>query len=527
MSQEEIAVSPSEDNGHKLPPHLEAFEKDFDLGDYQRLRLEKAERLRQAGREPYPPRFETRTHTIAQVLADFDQFKKDEHADPPIAGQTVGVAGRIHTKRDKKVIFADLVENGQKIQLYLKDTHLKGGAADLELFKDTIDLGDIVGVSGIPFFTRTGEKSLEVHEWTILTKAINVPPDKYDGLKDVELRYRQRYADLLANPEIFEAFAKRSAIIKAMRDFMHAQGFMEVETPSLQPLYGGASARPFTTQYNALEQTFYLRIADELYLKRLLVGGYSKVFEICKDFRNEGIDYRHSPEFTMMECYQAFADYNDIMRLVEEMIPYIARQVLGTTRIKSRGYEIELAGTWPRLKLREAIRERTGLDYEAFPDQVDLYREMGKLGLKEMPPSDTVWPKLVDELMKATVLPTLVQPTFLYDYPQKLSPLAKRKPGQPNTVERFQPFIAGLECGNAFSELNDPVDQYERFREQGRNQAAGDDEAMQMDKDFINALMFGMPPTGGLGIGVDRLVMLLLDQPNIRDVILFPAMRNI
>ena len=505
----------------------EDFQADFQPDDYQRLRLDKADRLRQAGRDPYPPRFEARTHSIATVLSDFDQLKKDEHAEPPIEGHSVGVAGRIHTKRDQRVVFADIIEDGQKIQLYFKDSHLKGGASDLEFFKETIDLGDVIGVVGVPFVTKRGEKSIEVQEWTILTKAINVPPDKYEGLKDVEVRYRQRYTDLLANAEIREVFAKRSGIIKAMRDFMHAQGFMEVETPTLQPLYGGAAAKPFTTHYNALDQTFYLRIADELYLKRLLVGGYSRVFEICKDFRNEGIDYRHSPEFTMMECYQAFADYNDIMVLVENMFAYIAQQVLGTTRITSRGYEIELTPPWPRVKLRDAILERTGLDYDAFPEQADLYREMSKLGLKEMPPPDTVWPKLVDELMKATVLPTLIQPTFLYDYPQKLSPLAKRKPGQPNTVERFQPFIAGLECGNAFSELNDPLDQYERFREQGRNQEAGDDEAMQMDRDFINALMYGMPPTGGLGIGVDRLVMLLLDQPNIRDVILFPQMRNL
>ncbi|MBN9392630.1 MAG: lysine--tRNA ligase [Chloroflexi bacterium] len=497
----------------------------MNLNDYQRLRLEKADRLRQAGRDPYPPRFLERTHSISQALADFDEYKKDEHADPPLAGKTIGVAGRIYNKRDKKVIFADLFEDGVKIQIYLKDSHLEGGASDLELFKETIDLGDIVGVVGVPFVTRTGEKTLEVHRWEVLTKTINVPPDKHEGLKDVEIRYRQRYADLLANAEVRDVFVKRSGIVRAMRQFLDSKGFIEVETPVMQPLYGGASARPFVTFYNALEQNFYLRIADELYLKRLLVGGFSKVYEISKDFRNEGIDYRHSPEFTMMECYQAFADYNDIMNLVEEMIPFIAQQVLGTTKITTRGYEVELGGKWPRLKLRQAILERTGLDYEAYPEQADLYREITKLGIKVDP--NTVWPKLVDELLKATVIPTLIQPTFLYDYPQKLSPLAKRKPGDPNTVERFQPFIAGIETGNAFSELNDPMDQLERFLEQGRDKAAGDDEAMQFDEDFINALMYGMPPTGGLGIGIDRLTMLLLDQPTIRDVILFPALRNL
>lgn len=510
---------------HSYWKGFEVSRDELALNDYQRLRLEKAEKLRQTGRDPYPPRFEQRTHSIAQVLENFDTFKKDEHADPPLEGQMVGVAGRIYNKRDKKVIFADLVEDGIKIQIYLKDSHLAGGAEDLELFKDTIDLGDIVGVVGTPFVTRTGEKTIEVHEWKILTKTINVPPDKHEGLKDTEVRYRQRYADLLGNPEVRDVFKKRSAIIWAMRRFMDSKGYMEVETPTMQPLYGGAAARPFTTYYNALDQTFYLRIADELYLKRLLVGGYGKVYEICKDFRNEGVDYRHSPEFTMMEFYQAYADYNDMMNLFEEMLPFVAQEVLGTLKFQSRGYEIDLTPPWPRLKLRDAIKERCGIDYEAFPEQADLYREMTKLGIQVEP--DTVWPRLVDELLKATVQPTLIQPTFLYDYPQKLSPLAKRKPGDPNTVERFQPYVATLECGNAFSELNDPMDQRERFLEQAKDRAAGDEEAMQMDHDFINALMYGMPPTGGMGIGIDRLCMLLLDQANIRDVILFPAMRNL
>jgi lysyl-tRNA synthetase, class II len=503
---------------------LDVSRDDLQLNEYQRLRLEKAERLRQAGRDPYPPRFEQRTHAIAQVLENFESFKKDEHADPPLPGQLVGVAGRIYNKRDKKVVFADLVEDDHKIQIYLKDSHLDGGADDLAFFKDTVDLGDIVGVVGKPFVTRTGEKTIEVQQWTILTKAINVPPDKYEGLKDVEVRYRQRYADLLSNSEVRDSFRKRSAIIWALRRFMDSKGFMEVETPTLQPLYGGAAARPFTTHYNALDQTFYLRIADELYLKRLLVGGFSRVYEICKDFRNEGIDYRHSPEFTMIEFYQAYADYNELMNLVEEMIPFIAQEVLGTLKFTSRGHEIDLTPPWKRVKLRDAIKEASGIDYDAFPEQADLYNEMKKAGINVEP--DTVWPRLVDELLKATVVPTLIQPTLLYDYPQKLSPLAKRKPGDPNTVERFQPYIAGLECGNAFSELNDPMDQRQRFLEQAEDREAGDEEAMQMDTDFINALMYGMPPTGGMGIGIDRLCMLLLDQASIRDVILFPAMRN-
>jgi len=497
----------------------------MELNDYQRQRLEKAALLREKGIDPYTPRFSERTHAITQVVADFESLKKDDHAEPPLPGTDVGICGRIYTWRDKKVIFADLVEDGVKIQLYFKDSNLEGGKESLDLLREAGDLGDIIGVVGIPFLTRTGEKSIEVHRWQMLTKTINNMPDKYHGLTDKEIRYRQRYVDLIANPEVREAFVKRSRIISAMRRYLDAQGFLEVETPILQPLYGGASAKPFTTHYNALDNTFYLRIADELYLKRLLVGGYSKVYEISKDFRNEGIDLRHNPEFTMMECYQAFADYNDIMVLVEEMVSYIAQEVLGTMQISTRGHEVNLAPPWRRLKLRDAILEYGGLDYEAFPEQADLYRELVKRGVEVGP--ETVWPKLVDEALKTFVVPKLIQPTFLYDYPQKLSPLAKRKPGEPNTVERFQPFIAGLECGNAFSELNDPIDQRDRFSEQGRNQEAGDDEAMQMDDDFINALMYGMPPTGGLGIGIDRLTMMLLDQAAIRDVILFPQMRTI
>lgn len=497
----------------------------MELNDYQRQRLEKAEILRQKGMDPYTPRFEERTHSIAQVLAEFDNLKKDEHADPPVHGTEVGIGGRIYTWRDKKVIFADLVEDGTKIQLYFKDANLQGGKESLDSLRETADLGDIIGVVGTPFVTKTGEKSLEVHQWKMLTKTINVMPDKYHGLTDKEVRYRQRYVDLIANPEVRDVFVKRSKIVSAMRRYLDSQGFLEMETPVLQPIYGGAAARPFTTFYNSLDQTFYLRIADELYLKRLLVGGYSKVYEISKDFRNEGMDIRHNPEFTMMECYWAFADYNDIMRLVEEMIPFIAQEVLGTLQITTRGHQVDLTPPWRRLRLRDALIEYADLDYEAFPEQADLYQELVKRGVDVAP--DTVWPKLVDEAMKTFVVPKLIQPTFLYDYPQKLSPLAKRKPGEPNTVERFQPFIAGLECGNAFSELNDPMDQRERFLDQKRNQEAGDEEAMQMDDDFINALMYGMPPTGGLGIGIDRLCMMLLDQNSIRDVILFPQMRNI
>jgi lysyl-tRNA synthetase class 2 len=497
----------------------------MEFNEYQQLRLEKAEKLRQNGLDPYPPRFEARTHSVSQVLADFENLKKDDHSDPPNPGTVVGVAGRIMSKRDKKVVFCDLIEDGERVQLYVKDTNLDAGAEGLKLFTEMVDLGDIVGVQGKPFVTKTGDKTIEVSHWWMLSKAINQPPDKYAGLTDTETRYRQRYVDLIANPEVRDVFAKRSKIVASMRRFLDARGYLEMETPVLQPLYGGAAARPFTTLYNALDQTFYLRIADELYLKRLIVGGYGKVYEISKDFRNEGVDARHSPEFTMLEFYEAYADYNSMMELVEQMISTVAQEVLGSMVVRSKGHDIDLTPPWRRMKLREAIIEYTGLDYEQFPEQADLYREVAKLGIEVAP--NTVWPKLVDEVLKTLVRPKLIQPVFLYDYPQKLSPLAKKKPGEAGVVERFQPYIGGIESGNAFSELNDPLDQRERFLEQRKDEEAGDDEAMQMDDDFITALMYGMPPTGGVGIGIDRLCMLLLDQPNIRDVILFPAMRKL
>jgi lysyl-tRNA synthetase class 2 len=497
----------------------------MEFNEQQQVRLQKVEKLRQAGIDPYPPRFKERDHTINQVLEQFDQLKKDEHAEPPLEGKQVTIAGRIMFMRNKKVIFADLVEDGVKIQIYLKDSHLDAGIDSLNLFKETVDIGDIIGVRGKPFVTHTGERSIEVSQWWMLTKVLNPLPDKFHGLTDTELRYRQRYVDLIANAEVRDTFVKRSKIVSAMRHFLDSKGFLEVETPVMQPIYGGAAARPFTTHHNALDQTFYLRIADELYLKRLLVGGLNRVYEISKDFRNEGIDISHNPEFTMMECYQAFADYNDIMELVEQMFAHIATEVMGTTKITTRGHEVELQPPWRRITLRDALIEYAGLDYEAFPEQADLYEELRKRNVEVAP--DTVWPKLVDEALKNLIRPHLIQPTFLYNYPQRLSPLAKRMPGNPDTVERFQPYIAGIEAGNAFSELNDPMDQRERFLDQAKNRAAGDDEAMQMDDDFINALMYGMPPTGGLGIGIDRLCMLLLDQTSIRDVILFPQMRNI
>ena len=488
------------------------------LNEQQAGRLEKARLLVENGLNPYPPRMHVeRTHKIEDVLTDFDAFAE--------RGEEIGIVGRIMAKRDQRVIFADLHDSTGKLQLYIKDSLLAAGKDNLELFRDSVDLLDYVAVSGKPFRTRHGEPSVEVHRWHLVTKTLNSMPDKYHGVTDKELRYRQRYLDLIINPEVRDVMAKRSRIITAMRHFLDGEGFLEVETPVMQPIYGGASARPFTTHYNALDQTFYLRIADELYLKRLIVGGFERVYEISKDFRNEGIDLRHNPEFTMMECYAAYGDYNTIMDLVERMIAYIAQEVLGTLQLETRGYAVDLTPPWRRVRLRNALIEYSGLDYEQYPEQADLYKAVRELSVEVAP--TTVWPKLVDEALKKLVIPKLIQPTFLYDYPVQLSPLAKRKPGEARTAERFQPFIAGIETGNAFSELNDPLDQRARFVDQRRNAAAGDDEAMTMDDDFVNALMYGMPPTGGLGIGIDRLTMLLLNQDSIRDVILFPQMRNL
>lgn len=387
-----------------------------------------------------------------------------------------------------------------------------------------VDLGDFVQASGRLFRTRTGEVSVEMNEWVMLAKAISPPPEKWHGLTDTELRYRQRYADLFSNPEVRDIFVKRTRFITALRTFLDGKGFLEVETPTLQPVYGGAAAHPFTTYHNALDQTLYLRIADELYLKRLIVGGFERVYEICKDFRNEGVDTRHNPEFTQLEFYMAYADYRHVMELAEEMLCSATQEVLGTLQISYAGHDIDMSRPWRRLPLAEAIFEATGIDYEKVRDQQELYRLAKEAGADVAP--DTVWPRIVDELMKTFVRPNLIQPTFLVDYPVELSPLAKKKLGGETTVERFQVFIGGLELCNAYTELNDPMDQLARFQEQARDRESGDIEAMPYDEDYIQALMYGMPPTGGFGLGIDRFTMLLTDQQSIREVILFPAMRT-
>jgi len=495
----------------------------MELSDLQKIRRAKAEALQERGVSAYPSRA-TRTHTTAEALALFESEEaKDALADGH-SPETITLTGRIVSYRHMgKTVFAHIRDGHGELQLYIrKDAVGEDAYADvLKLY----DVGDFVQASGELFRTRMGEVSLRTNATVMLSKALNAPPEKWHGLQDIELRYRQRYADLIANASVRQVFETRSRIVSAIRHFLDSRGYLEVETPVLQPLYGGAAARPFTTHHNALDQTFYLRIADELYLKRLIVGGYERVYEIAKDFRNEGIDRNHSPEFTMLEFYQAYGDYEQMMEMVEQLVSSVIQEVFGGSTFTWQGHEIDVTPPWPRKTLREAIREESGIDYTEYPDADSLLAAARKAGADIE--SGTVWPRIVDELLKQFVRPFIVQPMFLIDYPVELSPLAKRKPDDPTHAERFQPYIGGGEIGNAFTELNDPMDQLARFLDQQEDREAGDEEAMPIDEDFINALMYGMPPTGGVGIGIDRLVMLLTDQATLRDVILFPAMRNL
>jgi lysyl-tRNA synthetase class 2 len=386
-----------------------------------------------------------------------------------------------------------------------------------------LDVGDFIRVEGPVWRTKSGELTVDVRALDLLAKGLRPLPEKWHGLQDVEARFRQRYLDLLVNEDARRMTILRSQVVRAMRAFLDARGFLEVETPVLQAIYGGAAARPFTTHHNAYGQELYLRISDELYLKRLVVGGLDRVYEIGRVFRNEGVSRKHNPEFTMMECYQAYADYRDMMDLTQAMIQEIALRVLGTTRIACQGQEIELGGTWPRVTLRDAIARATDVDILARGDLASLQAAVARAGLpvEEVP----TWGRLVDALFAAHVEPTLIQPCFITDYPVELSPLAKRSTADPRLVERFEPFLGGMEIGNAFSELNDPDDQRERLLATRRDREAGDEEAHPLDEDYLAALEVGLPPTGGLGIGVDRLVMLLADAPNLREVIAFPHMR--
>ena len=483
--------------------------------EYQQQRYEKQQALRDAGVEPYPRRSE-RTHDAQAAIAVLESQPEDGD------GPAVVVAGRVVAiRRMGKASFLHIEDRSGRLQLYLRQDEV--GTESYDRFKSLLDLGDFIEAHGPMFRTRTGEATVRVERWEMLAKALNQPPDKHHGLTDTEQRYRERYVDLFANPETRDLFVTRSRLTSIVRDYMEAQGFLEVETPILQPLYGGAAARPFVTHHNWAKRDLYLRIAPELFLKRLIVGGLERVFEIGRDFRNEGLSWKHNPEFTMLEAYQAYADYTDMMALVEGCWSHAARELLGTTVIQYDGHEIDVAPPWRRLTLRDAILQRTEIDiYEATTREA-LQAEIDAQGL-EIDPKPT-WGTLVDELFSETVEATLIQPTLILDYPFELSPFAKRTPHNPLLVERFEPFIGGMEIGNAFTEINDPLEQLERFLDQQRQRAAGDEETQPIDRDYINALMYGMPPTGGIGWGMDRMAMLFTNRPSIREVILFPTLR--
>jgi lysyl-tRNA synthetase class 2 len=534
------------------------FDSEFERSLFE-LRKSKLEEIVKLGQEAYPNQFPA-SHTVPQVRARWDEALFDSGAEALEANRvTVAVAGRIMAIRAQgKAGFATLQQDGQRLQIYVRLDAV--GEQGFALYK-LLDLGDHIGVSGYLFRTRTGELTIHVERLTFLAKAMLALPEKFHGLADVELRYRQRYVDLFTNLEAREVFVKRAKALKALRQFFDERGYLEVETPMMQQIAGGAAARPFKTHHNALDLDLFLRIAPELYLKRLVVGGFDRVYEINRNFRNEGVSTQHNPEFTMLEFYQAYANYHDLMQLTEELIEFVAQEVNGTTITNFNGVEIDL-GKWTRLTMREAIREFWPEEAGAKPAmtafesapvlQARLHAAISSLEKAEgdtarLSPErivelktilgavtavyyesmkDAPLGKSVYNLFEAVVEPFLIQPTIIYDYPVEVSPLSKAKPDDPAHVERFEFFCGGFELGNAFSELNDPVEQHKRFAQQLDERQRGDDEAHQMDEDYVRALAYGLPPTGGEGIGIDRLVMLLTGSKSIRDVILFPLMRN-
>ena len=482
-------------------------------------RQKKLLQLREQHIDPYPPRFR-RTHTNQEAIAYFLKGQSG-HAGEYHTRKRFAIAGRITGVRPHgKAAFLDLRDGIQKLQVHLRRDILKG-SYDLI---NNLDLGDLLGARGTLFKTRAGEVTLKAVEITLLAKAMRAPPEKWHGLRDVEIRYRQRYLDLMANQEVLPIFQARSKVISGIRSFLDDRGFVEVDTPVLVPVPAGAMAQPFVTRHHALDRTLYLRIATELYLKRLIVGGMDKVYEIGRVFRNEGIDMDHNPEFTLLESYEAYADYNDVMEMVEQMVAKIAKDVLGTTIVSHQGKEIDLSQPWRRVSLLEEVQSHTGIEIESYPDAKALGIEMRRQGIDA---SDQMSRgRLLDKLLGSAVEPHLVQPTFLIDYPVEMSPLAKAKPDTPHYVERFEAFAGGMEMANAFTELNDPEMQRQRFQEQESLRAQYSSEDFdRLDEDYLTALEYGMPPTGGLGIGIDRLVMLLTEQRTIRDVLLFPQLR--
>ena len=484
-----------------------------------KVRLEKLERLRSRGIEPYPYRYD-RTHTTRDAVSLFESQESRDEADTRT--DDVAVAGRMVAFRGMgKASFADLQDGFGRLQVFFRRDTLPDSYDTLS----DLDIGDWLGARGPLFKTRTGEITLEVKEFTLLCKSLRPLPEKWHGLTDTELRYRQRYLDLIVNDEARRIAVNRGRVVSAIRRFMDGRGYLEVETPVLVPIAAGAMASPFVTHHNALDRDLYLRIATELYLKRLIVGGLEKVYEIGKVFRNEGVDLQHNPEFTMLESYEAFIDYTDVMKMVEEMVGTVAREVLGTVVVESDGRKLDLSPPWPRLSLRDQVKEHSGIDFLEHTDIESLQMEMRAVGVDVS--QQTSWGGLVDKLVSSKVESHLVQPTFLVDYPVEMSPLAKKKRGDPRLVERFEGFVAGMEICNAFTELNDPVDQRQRFERQEALRSQFQSEDMdRLDEDFLVAVEHGMPPTGGLGVGLDRLAMILSGHYSIREVVLFPQLRS-
>ena len=486
--------------------------QELDMDHLMQVRREKLDRLRAEGKDPFQITKFNRTHTTKQIIDNYDELE----------GKDVTIAGRLMAKRIMgKASFCHIQDGEGKIQSYVSINDL--GEESYKQFKED-DIGDIIGITGFVFKTRTGEISIHAKEVTLLTKSLKPLPEKFHGLKDTDLRYRQRYVDLIVNPEVRDTFIKRSIIIKELRNILDEKGYLEVETPILNNLITGDAARPFETHHNTLDIDMYLRIAPELNLKRLIVGGFDKVYEVCKNFRNEGMDIKHNPEFTNVELYAAYEDYNDMMDITEEIITRLCMKVNGTLQINYQGLDLDLSTPWKRISMIDAIKEVTGIDFNEVKTDEEARKLADEKGV-ELEEGKTTRGHIINEFFETFVEETLIQPTFIMDYPVEVSPLTKRKKDNSSLTERFEVFIGGREYGNAYSELNDPIDQYERLKKQAEARANGDEEAGMMDEDFVNALEIGLPPTGGLGIGLDRLIMLLTNSASIRDILLFPTMK--